>query len=135
MFEDGTYWSGQDATFSVKAEFQESTNHAPIPINQPTVPRSENIDASIIRNHINVHSLIKSYQQRGHLAADLDPLGITTVSVKEDHGIKRRADESVTKNYFDFSASDMEKEFVLPPSTFIGGSRKTLKLRFVLLNY
>lgn len=135
MFEDGTYWSSQDATFSVKAESQESTNHMPIPINQPTVPRSENIDASIIRNHINVHSLIKSYQQRGHLAADLDPLGITTVSVKEDHGIKRRADESVTKNYFDFSASDMEKEFVLPPSTFIGGSRKTLKLRFVLLNY
>lgn len=93
------------------------------------------MDYSTIKSHINVHSLIKCYQQRGHLVADLDPLGITTTSVKEDHGIKRRADESVTKNYFDFSASDMDKEFFLPPSTFIGGTKKALKLRFVKLNY
>lgn len=103
------------------------------PVNQTTAMNSKNIDSSTIKSHINVHSLIKSYQQRGHFVADLDPLGITTISVKEDHGIKRRADESVTKNYFDFNASDMEKEFFLPQSTFIGGSRKTLKLRFDML--
>lgn len=101
------------------------------PIKEPTSTAHQNIDASIIKSHINVHALIKCYQQRGHLVADLDPLGITTISIKEDHGIKRRADESVTKNYFDFSASDMDKEFFLPPSTFIGGTNNKLKLRFV----
>lgn len=135
MFEEDTYWSGQGETSVVKTESPESSKNAPIPVNQSTVTDSENIDPSTIRSHINVHSLIKCYQQRGHLVADLDPLGITTISVKEDHGIKRRADESVTKNYFDFSAGEMEKEFFLPPSTFIGGSKKTMKLRFVSRNY
>lgn len=92
---------------------------------------SQNENTPTIKKHINVHSLIKSYQQRGHLAADLDPLGITTISIKEDHGIKHRADEFVTKKYFNFSASEMEQEFFLPPVTYIGGSEKKLKLRFV----
>lgn len=118
MFEDDSYWSGRDENVT--------TN-----VDDHTVTGYQNVDFSTIKSHINVHSLIKCYQQSGHLVADLDPLGITTISVKEEHGIKRRADESVTKNYFDFSASDMDKEFLLPPSTFIGGSRKKLKLRFI----
>lgn len=130
MFEDDVYWSGKSATSSVVAkDFGNSATET----FRITSSESKTIDYATIRSHINVHSLIKCYQQRGHLAADLDPLGITTVSIKDDHGIKRRADESVTKNYFDFTASDMDKEFVLPPSTFIGGTKKTLKLRFVLL--
>lgn len=137
MFEDDAYWSGQGEKSSVKTTSQDTTKSIDHPVNSSTIVDNKNIDASAatIQSHINVHSLIKSYQHRGHFVADLDPLGITTVPVKEDHGIKRRADESVTKNYFDFSASDMEKEFLLPQSTFIGGSKKTLKLRFVKLNH
>lgn len=134
VFEDDAYWSGQSEKSSVKTVSQDTTKTIDHHVNPTTTVDAKNTDASTIQSHINVHSLIKSYQHRGHFVADVDPLGITTVPVKEDHGIKRRADESVTKNYFDFIASDMEKEFLLPQSTFIGGSKKTLKLRFVKLN-
>lgn len=127
MFADDMYWSGQDENSSIESEPRKSSGN----VDQTD---SKSIEYATIKSHINVHSLIKSYQQRGHLVADLDPLGITSIPIKDDHGVKRRADESVTKNYFDFNASDMEKEFVLPGSTFIGGSNRTLKLRFVKLN-
>lgn len=133
VFADDTYWSGQDENSSVKSEPRKSSGNVDLPINEHTATDSKSVEYATIKSHINVHSLIKSYQQRGHLVADLDPLGITSISVKDDHGVKRRADESVTKNYFDFSASDMEKEFFLPASTFIGGPNRTLKLRFVKL--
>lgn len=34
--------------------------------------------------------------------ADLDPLGITTAQVTELAGIKQRANENVTRKYFNF---------------------------------
>lgn len=130
VFDEDASWS---AVSSEKTESDVSIENTPLSTDQITPNDFKNVDLATIRSHINVHSLIKSYQQRGHFAADLDPLGITTIDVIDEHGVKRRADESVTKNYFNFSASDMDREFFLPPSTFIAGSRKTLKLRFVAL--
>lgn len=43
-----------------------------------------------------------SPQSRGHLVADLDPLGITTSAPQEIGGTKRRANENVTRKYFNF---------------------------------
>ncbi|KAG4079658.1 hypothetical protein HA402_010438 [Bradysia odoriphaga] len=127
VFNEDSDWSGVSSfTTDLDASIEKPS------IDQTTANEPKNVDSATIQNHINVHSLIKSYQQRGHFAADLDPLGITTIAVREEHGVKRRADESVTKNYFNFSASDMDKEFYLPPSTFIAGSRKTLKLREII---
>ncbi|KAA3678478.1 uncharacterized protein DEA37_0007214, partial [Paragonimus westermani] len=37
-------------------------------------------DIKMIEDHLAVQSIIRSYQVRGHLAADLDPLGITSPS-------------------------------------------------------
>lgn len=128
VFDEDAYWSGVS---SLKTESDVSTENIRLPTDQ-TADDPTNLDLATIRSHINVHALIKSYQHRGHFAADLDPLGITTIDVTEEHGVKRRADASVTKNYFNFTASDMDREFFLPPSTFIAGSRKTLKLRFVV---
>lgn len=41
-------------------------------------------------------------QSRGHLVADVDPLGITTSAPREIGGTKRRANENVTRKYFNF---------------------------------
>lgn len=127
VFESDEYWAGKKETTYSYGKPIETPDSSFV---QRTIgPDSKSNDFATIQSHINVHALIKSYQQRGHLAADLDPLGITTSTVKEEHGIKRRADASVTKGYFNFTASDMDKEFFLPPSCFIGGSKKVLKLR------
>lgn len=78
--------------------------------------------------HLKVQSIIRSYQQRGHLVADLDPLGIITHPLNTEAGITRRGNDSVTRHYFDFEPADMNREFQLPDTTKIGGSEKTLKL-------
>lgn len=79
--------------------------------------------------NINVQNLIRNYQQRGHLVTNLDPLGII------DHpkhtswgGVSRRANESVTQ-LVNFKDSDMDKEVQLPATTWIGGKKKTMKVR------
>lgn len=51
--------------------------------------------------HTHTHSHIE-IQSRGHLVADVDPLGITTSAPREIGGTKRRANENVTRKYFNF---------------------------------
>lgn len=78
--------------------------------------------------HLKVQSIIRSYQQRGHLVADLDPLGIIMHPLNVEAGITRRGNDSVTRHYFDFDPADMNREFQLPDTTKIGGNEKRLKL-------
>lgn len=82
--------------------------------------------------HLKVQSIIRSYQLRGHMVADLDPLGIITHPSVTEAGITRHATDSVTRQYFDFQSSDMDREFHLPEATKIGGKEKTLKLREII---
>lgn len=83
--------------------------------------------------HLKVQSIIRSYQLRGHMVADLDPLGIITHPLNTSAGITRRANDSVTRHYFDFIESDMDREFLLPDITRIGGNdEKMLKLREII---
>ncbi|XP_037040337.1 2-oxoglutarate dehydrogenase, mitochondrial isoform X1 [Bradysia coprophila] len=89
-------------------------------------------DEKTIDDHLAVQAIIRSYQSRGHLVADLDPLEITTAQVKEVAGIHRRANENVTRKYFNFDEKDMDRVFKLPSTTFIGGSEKALPLRDIL---
>lgn len=63
------------------------------------------------------------------MVADLDPLGIIKNPIHNQLGLQRRANELVTRKYFEFDESDMEKEFTLPPTTVIGGKNKQMKLR------
>uniref|UniRef100_A0A1B0AEU2 2-oxoglutarate dehydrogenase, mitochondrial n=1 Tax=Glossina pallidipes TaxID=7398 RepID=A0A1B0AEU2_GLOPL len=54
-------------------------------------PRSE-----IIEGHLNAQSVIRSYQTRGFLTADLDPLGITqSKKITTPCGMELRATEAV----------------------------------------
>lgn len=82
---------------------------------------------------LNVHitSMIRSYQQRGHLVADLDPLGIiATHEVRSDLGVQMRVNDLVTRYPLNITLNDMEKQMKLPASTFIGGKETSLPLRF-----
>lgn len=93
-----------------------------------TLPESQNeIDINL-----NLQSTIRSYQQRGHLVADLDPLGIISYPVCTDLGVPMRANESVTRKYLKFQKSDLEKQFQLPDSTLIGGANKSMKLKDII---
>nr|AHB50494.1 oxoglutarate dehydrogenase [Mayetiola destructor] len=113
-------------------------------------------DEKIIDDHLAVQAIIRSYQSRGHLVADLDPLGITTSAPKEIGGTKRRANENIRGHHiadldplginsnkfeepikfihanYDFDEKDMERVFKLPSTTFIGGQDKALPLREIL---
>lgn len=79
-----------------------------------------------------VQSIVRSYQQRGHLVADLDPLGIIHAPLIDECGIQRKANNLVLRKYFDLSPADMDRDIVLhKPLTFIAGHEKSLKLREV----
>lgn len=77
-----------------------------------------------------MQATIRDYQQRGHLNADLDPLGIIQHPMCNDFGVQRRAGSEVTPNFLTmFKASDMEASVQLPSNTFIGGEQKTMVLK------
>ncbi|XP_058983499.1 2-oxoglutarate dehydrogenase-like, mitochondrial isoform X1 [Musca domestica] len=92
-------------------------------------------DSKTIDDHLAVQAIIRSYQARGHLASELDPLGILTVEkIQAKDGLKRRANEDVLRQHseFLFGEQDMERQFKLPSTTFIGGEEKQLPLREIL---
>ncbi|VDP42545.1 unnamed protein product [Schistosoma curassoni] len=79
-----------------------------------------------IEDHLCVQAIIRSYQMRGHLAAHLDPLGITS----PEPGIARHI---VYQRYLgDKSEPDLDKTFRLPPTTHIGGDKQELTLREII---
>ncbi|XP_065076856.1 2-oxoglutarate dehydrogenase complex component E1 isoform X4 [Ochlerotatus camptorhynchus] len=90
------------------------------------------IDDKLIDDHLAVQAIIRSYQSRGHLVADLDPLGILNADIQRDLEHNLRANENVTRTYMSFEEADMERVFKLPSTTFIGGKEKFLPLREIL---
>lgn len=79
-----------------------------------------------------LQSTIRSYQQRGHIVADLDPLGIiqNPAVVNKQLGISMRATEMVYRDYLrGFRPEDMDRMFQLPSMTYIGGDQKQMKMK------
>uniref|UniRef100_A0AC34FX80 2-oxoglutarate dehydrogenase E1 component N-terminal domain-containing protein n=1 Tax=Panagrolaimus sp. ES5 TaxID=591445 RepID=A0AC34FX80_9BILA len=79
-----------------------------------------------IQDHLKIQLLIRSYQTRGHNIADLDPLGINSADL--DDTIPRELE----LDFYGFTEKDLDREFVLPPTTFIGGDKTTLTLREII---
>ena len=79
-----------------------------------------------IEDHLSVQTIIRAYQMRGHNIADLDPLGINSADL--DNEIPP---ELILANY-GLSEADLDREFRLPGSTFIGGDKHALPLRDII---
>jgi len=95
----------------------------------PSAPPSDwkNID-----DHHTIQAIIRAYQSRGHLAADLDPLGIVgpekTTSLD---GSQRHAAREVLRQHYSYIFGDLNAMFKLPSSTMIGGDEQFLTLKWV----
>ncbi|CAK1553529.1 unnamed protein product [Leptosia nina] len=102
----------------------------------PSIASGSPINEKIIDDHLAVQAIIRSYQSRGHLVANLDPLGITTgdpVSSGDWHGgLRAFANEAVIRQHVRFDEADMDRVFKLPSTTFIGEKEKALPLREIL---
>uniref|UniRef100_A0A8W7PYG9 2-oxoglutarate dehydrogenase, mitochondrial n=1 Tax=Anopheles coluzzii TaxID=1518534 RepID=A0A8W7PYG9_ANOCL len=59
------------------------------------------IDDKLIDDHLAVQAIIRSYQSRGHLVADIDPLGILNAEINPERA-NLRANEKVTRSYMNF---------------------------------
>nr|VZI39082.1 unnamed protein product [Spirometra erinaceieuropaei] len=81
--------------------------------------------SKLIEEHLAVQTIIRSYQVRGHLVAQLDPLDI----VSESKNVR----EVVYGRYLGESGiPDMNKVFRLPRTTYIGGDQTELTLREII---
>merc|ERR1711963_1126647 len=80
--------------------------------------------AEIIDAHLAVQGTIRSYQVRGHLAAQIDPLGLNNMDSEKARNMIIRSVKVDEK--------DLDKEFQLPQTTWIGGDQKTLPLREII---
>ncbi len=67
----------------------------------------------VIEAHLAVQATIRSYQVRGHLAAQIDPLGINNMSMD-------KAKKMIIRSTH-VHESDLETVFQLPNTTWIGG--------------
>eukprot|EP00091_Calanus_sinicus_P010333 TRINITY_DN2411_c0_g1_i4.p3 TRINITY_DN2411_c0_g1~~TRINITY_DN2411_c0_g1_i4.p3 ORF type:complete len:121 (+),score=45.20 TRINITY_DN2411_c0_g1_i4:382-744(+) len=74
-------------------------------------------DSQVIDAHLAVQGTIRSYQVRGHLAAQIDPLGLNNM---EKEKAKNMIIRSVT-----VEDKDLDTVFQLPKTTFIGGQEKS----------
>lgn len=87
-----------------------------------------------IIQHQALQALIRSYQNRGHLCAEIDPLDIVNKPVTEINGLKRRADKRVTRSHFKYNVAQYDNEYILPATTYIGGNKKVMKFRDIIEN-
>lgn len=87
--------------------------------------------SKLVEDHLAVQSLIRAYQIRGHHVAQLDPLGILDADL--DSFVPSDLITSIDKlAFYDLREADLDKEFQLPTTTFIGGSEHTLSLREII---
>ncbi|XP_047020828.1 2-oxoglutarate dehydrogenase, mitochondrial isoform X2 [Helicoverpa zea] len=107
------------------------TSLVPSGAGMPSIAAGSPINEKIIDDHLAVQAIIRSYQARGHLAADVDPLGITTANLPQ-LGMRGPSSELIMRKYFNFDEADMDRVFKLPSTTFIGEKEKALPLREIL---
>uniref|UniRef100_A0A8I3S3F1 2-oxoglutarate dehydrogenase-like, mitochondrial n=2 Tax=Canis lupus familiaris TaxID=9615 RepID=A0A8I3S3F1_CANLF len=102
----------------------------PFPETRPAVS-SRTETSKLVEDHLAVQSLIRAYQIRGHHVAQLDPLGILDADL--DSFVPSDLITTIDKlAFYDLREADLDKEFQLPTTTFIGGSEHTLSLREII---
>lgn len=85
-----------------------------------------------IDDHLSVQDIIRAYQMRGHLAAQLDPLNMNTADINSQK-VKGLPDKpEVVLRHYKLKDEDMYRNFRLPESTYIGGEFSVLTLQEIL---
>ena len=112
---------------SVSEEWQEYFAHLPSPASIPVLGKLNGIHAHAaeavdIEKQARVLQLINAYRVRGHLGANLDPLGIAP----------KRSHPELDPAYYGFTNEDLEKEFPLArlfgmPALTLQGILSTLR--------
>ncbi|VDD86985.1 unnamed protein product [Enterobius vermicularis] len=97
-----------------------------IPAIVPGLSSSVALSEEEIKDHLKVQLLIRSYQVRGHNIADLDPLGINSADLDDSIPVE------LDPQFYGLTEGDMDREFYLPMSTFIGGEQSKLTLREIV---
>lgn len=85
-----------------------------------------------IDDHLSVQDIIRAYQMRGHLAAQLDPLNMNTTNIYSPVAKGLPDGPEIVLRHYKLKDEDMYRNFRLPESTYIGGSSSTLTLQEIL---
>ncbi|OAD56071.1 2-oxoglutarate dehydrogenase, mitochondrial [Eufriesea mexicana] len=89
---------------------------------------------SFISGALDINATIRAYQARGHLIADTDPLGIQNPESRKLQGTPNLPPAIVVREHLKgMTEADMNKEFPLARFTVIGGPRRSLPLREILI--
>ena len=91
------------------------------------LPEATAPDEKMVEDHLKLYALIRSYQIRGHKKASLDPLGIS-----RSLDVTNEKITDLSPEFYNFTESDLSREFRLPATTFIGGGDQKLTLREIL---
>ncbi|KMQ94199.1 2-oxoglutarate dehydrogenase e1 mitochondrial [Lasius niger] len=83
---------------------------------------------------LNINATIRAYQARGHLIADTDPLGIQNPESAKLQGTANLPPAIVVRQHLKgMTEADMDREFPLASLTVIGGEKRSLPLREILM--
>lgn len=85
-----------------------------------------------IDDHLSVQDIIRAYQMRGHLAAQLDPLDMNPPNIYSSVGKGLPNKPEIVLRHYKLNDADMFRNFRLPESTYIGGESTTLTLQEIL---
>jgi len=103
-------------------------NEMPLSAMMPSIAAAGGLakgaDSHMVEAHLAVQGAIRSYQVRGHLAAQIDPLGLNKMDKKKARDMIIRSVKVDEKDY--------DMEFQLPTTTWIGGKEKSLPLREII---
>jgi len=85
-----------------------------------------------IDDHLSVQDIIRAYQMRGHLAAQLDPLNLSNANIHS--GVSKGLPDKpeIVLRHYKLKDEDMFRNFRLPESTYIGGDSPVLTLQEIL---
>ncbi|KAL0110204.1 hypothetical protein PUN28_013686 [Cardiocondyla obscurior] len=87
-----------------------------------------------ISGALDINATIRAYQARGHLIADTDPLGIQNPESAKLQGTANLPPEIVVRHHLKgMTEEDMNREFPLASLTVIGGDKRSLPLREILM--
>ncbi|BFZ53970.1 2-oxoglutarate dehydrogenase E1 component [Savitreella phatthalungensis] len=123
------YFKNMDNGIAPSQAFQPPPTIVPTPSGgiPSIVPGAGLAPGTDVSNHLKVQLLVRAYQVRGHLKANIDPLNIVDSA--------KKGARELDLSHYDFTEADMDKEFALGPGIlprFATEGREKMKLRDII---